>query len=104
MTLTSFGQVIPVTGPNIGFAGTVSRQGERVIAARVFTPYTLTNNLNFGDPAVVIPDQKGGAYDSVADFIAHAAANIGLLAAYWAGAAVREVKTQLTYPSNVTPG
>lgn len=104
MTLTSFGQVIPVTGPNIGFQGTVSRFGERVIAAREFVPYTSTNNLNFGDPAVIIPNQQGGYYDSVADFIAHATSNIGLLAAQFAGVAVREVKTQLTYPSNVVPG
>lgn len=104
MTLVSFGQTIPVTGPNIGFQGTVSRFGERVIAARQFMPYTSSNNLNFGDPAVVIPNSQGGYWDSVADFIAHAASNIGLLATQWAGAAVREVKTQLTYPSNVVPG
>ena len=104
MTLTSFGQTIPVTGPNIGFQGAVSRFGERVIAARQFVPFTSTNNLNFGDPAVVIPNQTGGYYDSVADFIAHAASNIGLLATQFAGMAVREVKTQITYPSNVTPG
>ena len=30
-TPISFGQVIPVTGPVLGFAGTVSRVGERVI-------------------------------------------------------------------------
>jgi hypothetical protein len=104
MTLTSFGQTIPVTGPNIGFQGTVSRFGERVIVARQFEPYTSTNNLNFGDPAVIIPNATGGVFDSVADFIAHAAASIGLLPSYWAGMAIREVKTQLTYPSNVTPG
>jgi hypothetical protein len=104
MTLVSFGQTIPVTGPNIGFQGTVSRFGERVIAARQFVPYTSTNNLNFGDPAVVIPNSQGGYFDSVADFIAHATANIALLNTQFAGMAVREVKTQLTYPSNVTPG
>jgi len=104
MTLTSFGQTIPVTGPNIGFQGTVSRFGERVIAARQFVPTTTTNNLNFGDPAVIVPNTSGGYYDSVADFIAAAAANAGLLASYFAGVAIREVKTQLTYPSNVTPG
>ena len=101
---TSFGQVIPVTGPNIGFVGTVSRLGERVIAARVFEPYTTTNNLNFGDPAVILPNNLGGYYDSVADFIAHSTANIGLVASYFAGAAVREVKTNLVYPAGQTPG
>lgn len=101
---TSFGQVIGVTGPNNGFQGTVSRFGERVIAARVFTPYTTTNNLNFGDPAVIIPTATGGVFDSVADLVAHSAAGIGLVAKYFAGMAVREVKTQLTYPAGQTPG
>lgn len=100
----SFGQVINVTGPVNGFPGTVSRQGERVIAAREFTPFTVTNNLNFGDPAVLIPNATGGVYDSVADFVAHSAANIGLVAQYFAGFAVREVKTQLTYPAGQQPG
>ena len=101
---TSFGQVIPVTGPNIGFPGTVSRVGERVITAREFTPYTSTNNLNFGDPAVIIPNATGGLYDSVADFVAHATSNIGLVASYFAGMAVREVQSQLTYGQGTTPG
>lgn len=100
----SFGQVINVTGPNNGFQGTVSRFGERVIAARVFQPFVATNNLNFGDPTVLIPTATGGVYDSVADFVAHAAANAGLVAAYFAGFAVREVKTQLTYPAGSQPG
>lgn len=102
----SFGQVINVTGPNNGFQGTVSRFGERVIAAREFIPYTTSNNLNFGDPAVIIPGvgNGGGVFDSVADFVANAAANIGLVASAFAGMAVREVKTQLTYPAGQTPG
>jgi hypothetical protein len=104
MTLISFGQSIPVLGPNIGFQGNVSRFGERVIVAREFVPFNVANNLNFGDPAVTIPNQVGGYYDSVADFIAASAANIGLLATQWAGMAVREVKTQLTYPAGQTPG
>ena len=45
-TPISFGQVIPVTGPVLGFAGTVSRIGERVITARQFVPTTSSNNLN----------------------------------------------------------
>ena len=101
---TSFGQVIGVTGPNNGFVGTVSRFGERVITARVFTPFTAANNLNFGDPTVLVPNNTGGYFDSVYDFVTHAAANIGLVAKYFAGFAVREVKTQLTYPAGQTPG
>lgn len=94
----SFGSVIPVTGPNLGFPGNVSRFGERVITARVFTPTTSSNLLLFGAPTVLIPDSAGGHFDSVADFIAAAAANVANLAAYFAGFAVREVKTQLGYP------
>lgn len=101
---TSFGQVINVTGPNNGFVGTVSRQGDRVIVAREFTPFTSTNNLSFGDPTVAIPNATGGVWDSIADFVAHAPSNIGLVASYFAGMAVREVKTQLTYPAGQTPG
>lgn len=101
---TSFGQVINVTGPNNGFQGTVSRFGERVIAARVFAPSNTANNLYFGDPSVLIPNSTGGSYDSVADFVAAAAANVGLVSQYFAGMAVREVKTQLTYPAGQTPG
>ena len=93
---TSFGQVISVTGPGLGFQGTVSRQGERVIAARVYNPTTSTNNLNFGDPAVLVGDTAGGKWDSVADFVA-TVANIAKVASQFAGMAVREVQTQLSY-------
>lgn len=103
MSSISFGQVIPVLGPVLGFVGTVSRQGERVIASREVNP-SATLNLNFGDPAVIIANATGGYYDSVADFIAAAASNVGLLAKQWAGAAVREVKTEITYPVNSAPG
>lgn len=106
MAYTSFGQVIPVTGPNLGFAGQVSRLGERVVPAREFVPYNSALNLNFGDPAVIIPNAQGGYYTSVADFVANATANIGLVASAFAGAAVREVQTQLAYPygAGIVPG
>jgi hypothetical protein len=102
----SFGQVIPVTGPNIGFVGSVSRLGERVITAREFVQQSGsgTYNLNFGDPAVLIPNTSGGYWDSVLDFVTAATSNIGLLATQWAGIAIREVQTQLTYPAGQTPG
>lgn len=103
MTQYAFGQVIPVTGMNIGFPGAVSRFGERVIAARPFTPTTSTNNLSFGDPAVWVADATGGHYTSIADFVG-TVANIAKVAAQFAGMAVREVKTQLTYGQNVQPG
>ncbi len=106
MTALSFGQVIPVTGPNLGFAGTISRQGERVVPSREFSPLTSTNNLNFGDPAVIIENATGGYYTSVYDFITSAAANAALVVSQFAGIAVREVQTQLAYPygAGVQPG
>jgi hypothetical protein len=100
----SFGQVIPVTGPVLGFPGTISRVGERVVASREYVPTTSSNNLNFGDPAVLIENSTGGYWDSVADFVAASAANIALVAAQFAGGAVREVQTQLTYPAGQQPG
>lgn len=104
MTQYAFGQVVPVTGPNIGFQGTVSRFGERVIAAREYVPYTAANNLSFGDPAVLVANAVGGYWDSVADFVAHAVGNVALVSQYFAGFAVREVKTQLTYGAGTQPG
>ena len=101
---TSFGQVIPVTGPNLGFPGTISRFADRIVVARVFTPYTGTNNLSFGDPAVLIPNATGGVFDSIKDFVAYSVANAGLVASYFAGFAVREVQSALTYNQGTTPG
>ena len=103
MTQYAFGQTIPVTGPNLGFPGAISRFGDRVVKARPFAPLTSTNNLNFGDPAVLIPSAAGGSWTSVADYLG-TAANVVKLAAQFGGVAVREVKTSLTYPAGVTPG
>ena len=100
---TSFGQVIPVTGPNIGFPGAVSRFGDTIISAKQFVPLTSTNNLYFGDPAVVIPNALGGYFTSVKDYVG-TIANTANIAAYFAGMAVREVKTQITYGAGITPG
>lgn len=100
MTVSSFGQVIPVTGPNLGFIGTISRQGERVVTARTVLS-TAAHSINFGDPVVIVPDATGGTYESVADFVA-TIANTAKLYLDFAGVAVREVKTQLTYPSTNT--
>lgn len=106
MTFTSFGQVIQPTGLNNGFPGTVSRTGERVIHAREFVQQSAsgTYNLNFGDPAVIVQNNSGGYYDSVLDFVTAAASNISLLTTQFAGIAVRNVQTQLTYPAGQTPG
>ena len=106
MTAISFGQVIPVTGPNIGFPGTISRTGERIVIAREFVQQSGsgTYNINFGDPVVQIQNTSGGYWDSVLDFVTAATSNIGLVASQFAGVAVREVQTQLTYPAGQTPG
>jgi hypothetical protein len=103
-TPLSFGQVIPVTGPVLGFPGTISRTGERVIASREFVPVTAANNLNFGDPAVLVENSSGGYWDSVYDLITAAISNVALIASQFAGMAVREVQTQLTYPAGQQPG
>lgn len=104
MPAYSFGQVIPPTGTGIGFPGSVTRQdGLRIAKARNVNS-ACTLNLNFGDTTVLIPDSTGGTWRSVADYIAAAIANIGNVLAYWAGIALREVKTNLTYPVGVVPG
>ena len=169
---SSFGQVIPVTGLTLGFAGTVSRLGERVITARQVLPST-PSNIAFGAPAVIVSDSLGGTFQSVVDFLTAPAVTVqaatvnavatitvasaagiveGMVASgsgigsnavvtaiaglvvtlsaaststssgtvavtfaipsgnakslrgAFAGIAVREVKTMLTYPSGTTPG
>lgn len=103
MSFTSFGQSIPVTGLNVGFPGTVSREGDRVIVARQVNT-AAAKTLSFGEAAVLVSDSTGGTWRSVADYIAAAAANVANVAAQFAGIAVREVKTMLTFPGTVTPG
>jgi hypothetical protein len=80
--------------------------GERVIDARQLVQQSPTGtfNLNFGDPAVLIENNSGGFWASVADFINAAVSNTALLALQFAGMAVREVQTQLVYPAGQAPG
>jgi hypothetical protein len=102
-SFTSFGQVIAVLGQYLGFPGTISRAGTPVIKSRqVLT--TTTHNVSFGEAVVVIPDAVGGTYQSIRDFVATLANIPALLVAQFAGIAVRNVKTQLTYGNGVTPG
>jgi hypothetical protein len=104
----AFGAVIPVTGLHVGFVGQVSRTnaGEPAINARQANNGN-TLNIFFGDPVVVQPDSLGGTYTSIADWIANSSGLItpdpspvpvvsSLLP--FAGIAVREVKTLLTFP------
>lgn len=95
--MQSFGQAIPVLGAGVGFPGNVSRFGERVIVARPVLSTTATN-LPFGAGAVLISSATGGSWQSFSDFLA-TATNAQFLQQYFAGVAVREVKTQLQYLS-----
>lgn len=102
----SFGQAIPVTGAGVGFPGNVSRMGaKRTIRSRPVLTTTATN-LPFGAGAVELSSTTGGNYQSFADFLA-TATNAQYLQQYFAGIAVRNVKTQLQYstfsqPSSLT--
>lgn len=99
----SFGGVIPVTALNLGFLGNVSRIGERVIVSRQVLS-TTANPISFGDCVVMIPDSVGGTVQNVKDFITGGGT---FTAAKFAGIAVRNVKTQLTFATlgntNATP-
>lgn len=96
--MAPFGQTIPVTGPYIGFPGKISRLGERVVAARQVLS-TTPNPIPFGAPVVLVGDASGGTWQSVADFIAGGGT---FAAANFAGVAIAEVDSALTYPA--TPG
>jgi hypothetical protein len=104
----AFGKVIPVTGLPVGFLGQVSRTnaGEPAINARLANA-SNTLPIYFGDPVVLQADTTGGTYTSIADWIANSSGLItpdpnpvpvvsSLLP--FAGIAVREVKTTLTFP------
>lgn len=96
----SFGTTIPVTGLNLGFIGQVTRLDDFVIASRPVLS-TAAANINFGDPVVIIA--ASDSYQSVADFIVGGGT---FTAAKFAGVAIREVKTNLSYTSlgnNGTP-
>jgi hypothetical protein len=110
----AFGVAIPVTGPGIGYLGQVSRTnaGEPVIAARLANANNA-NNITFADAVVLQPDQTGGTYTQVADWLANGStwtSGTDYLTALpapqpvvtgilpFAGFAVREVKTLLTFP------
>jgi len=98
-----FGQVIPVTGLNYGFPGTLSRLGDPLVVSKPVLGST-PDSIQAGQAVVVIPTSGGG--DTVVnafDYIL-AAAQGGqggtFTAAKFAGIAIREVKSLLTYPVN----
>jgi hypothetical protein len=91
------GFVIPLTGPNSGFPGTVSRNGDELIVNR---PLNLNDTLPaaFGDVAVLNPDSTGGTWSSVQSFIAGGGTGANVLAQL-AGLFSRNFKVDLTYPT-----
>lgn len=95
-----FGQVIPVTGLNLGFPGKISRLGDRVIASRPVLS-TTANPIAFGSGCVIIPTAGGGdTVQSIADFIAGGGT---FTAAKFAGVAISEVLTNPSFTSMLTP-
>jgi len=58
------GFVIPLAGPNAGYPGTVSRNGDEVIVNRPLAT-TDTVNANFGDVAFLDQNSLGGYWSSV---------------------------------------
>ncbi len=102
--MAPFGQVVPVTGPLTGFPGKISRLGERVVrAAQVLS--TTPNNINFGDPVVIIPTSGGGdTIVSVKDYVGTGTGQQSgtMTAAKLAGFAIAEVETMLTFPGTLT--
>lgn len=95
--MQTFGQVIPVLGPNVGFPGKWSRTADTIIVARPVSP-TTANPLQFGAGAVLLQNATGGLWQSFADFLA-TATNAQYLKAYFAGIAVWNFKTQTSYTS-----
>jgi hypothetical protein len=99
MALNSFGQVIPVTGPNNGFAGDPSRMGDRQGMSKIVDTTASAAGIPFGAGIVEISNATGGSFISFADYLATAvvAANLGTFQQQFAGIAQRNVQTQYSY-------
>jgi hypothetical protein len=99
--MAPFGQVIPVTGPYLGFPGKVTRLGKRGITARQVLA-TTPNNIPFGMPVVIIPTAGGG--DTVVSVVDYVGTGSGqqsgtFTAAKLAGVAIAEVTSNINYAS-----
>ena len=79
---------------NLGFPGTVSRNGDELIEGNRAVRSTDTLGPNFGDPVVLNNDVSFGSYSSVAAYIT---AGGTFTAAKFAGCAVRVVKTPTNF-------
>lgn len=67
--MSSFGTFIPVIGLNNGYPGQVSRTGggNPFIVSKLANASNV-NNINFGDPVMILPDSAGGTLRQAADF------------------------------------
>jgi hypothetical protein len=100
---------IPYTGMNQGFVGSYSRNGDCIIMARQVVPADADPIL-FGDAVFLINTinaTTGGAYSSTQSLITGGVITPVMGGAgtngSFAGVAVREVKTNLTYPTTNPP-
>src|SRR6266700_374067 len=89
------------TSMNAGYAGQFSRNGDNITEAKLVLT-TDTANIRFGDAVVLNGDATGGTFSQAIGFIAgggtFAMTTAG--AGVFAGFAVRQVKTYLTYTVN----
>jgi hypothetical protein len=95
------GFVIPLTGPNSGFPGTVSRNGDELIVNR---PLNIADTVgaSFGDVAILDTGNSiGGLWSSVQAAVVAGVSQANILAQL-AGIFTRNFKVDLTYP--VFPG
>ena len=86
---------------NLGFPGTVSRNGDELIEGNRAVHSTDAVGPNFGDPVILNNDVAIGSYSSVAAYIG---AGNAFTAAKFAGCAVREVKTPTSFLAQNTIG
>lgn len=100
MSLNSFGVAIPVTGPNNGFPGSVTRMGDRGIISKIVDSSASANGIPFGAGIIELSNANGGSFLSFADYLA-TIANVATFQQKFAGIGVRNVKTQFQYASLV---
>ena len=99
--MNSFGVAIPVTGPNNGFPGSVTRMGDRQIISKVVDSTASAAGIPFGAGVIELSNSTGGSFISFADYLATAvlAANLPTFQQKFAGIAVRNVQTNYQYQS-----
>jgi hypothetical protein len=91
------GFVVPLAGPNAGFPGTVSRNGDELIVNR---PLLSTDSVpaQYGGAAILNPGSSvGGYWSSIPAAVTAGVSNANLLV-YLAGIFTRNFKVDTTYP------